>query len=194
MGSRIECFWVEPAPFAEESFRRYVSYNPDSKCAVDYYHDATVVIAEKVPWLDKDSTGSGETPTTILKTDPRWPVYCGCGYLFSQEDHWQHNFRQLYQRQDTGELLPLARMPAGAMWDADWHRETLKGPDGRCLVVRTPGGDWMVDAKSRSGGGWTRTGEVPKVTANPSILIGSPKEGEPDKYHGWLRDGWLIEC
>jgi hypothetical protein len=79
------------------------------------------------------------------------------------------------------------------MWDAWWYSDKHKGPDGKCLVVRTPGGDWIVDAKAIDGNGWTRTGTPPKVTANPSIGIGH-EEGKPWTYHGWLRDGHLVEC
>lgn len=84
----------------------------------------------------------------------------------------------------------LSEAPVGAMWTADWY--DFKGPDGHCLVVRTPGGDWIVDGPSMNNDGsrgnpWQRSGEIPKVTANPSIHI-------PGKYHGWLREGFLESC
>ena len=70
----------------------------------------------------------------------------------------------------TANVLPA---PAGAMWFAA----------GFGLVVRTPGGDWMVDS---GGGHWTRSGKPPCITVEPTVLIGS--------YHGRLREGFLEEC
>ena len=108
-------------------------------------------------------------------------------YLFQPGDAWQHNLKRLFTS-DSGLLTTLENSPVGAMWYADdWYPDPWIGPDGKCLVVRTPGGDWIVDGPSSTGGFWTRTGTVPKVTANPSIHF-------PGQYHGWLRDGFLTEC
>jgi hypothetical protein len=82
--------------------------------------------------------------------------------------------------------------PVGAMWDSPrWHdcEAFHKGDDGMVLTVRTPGGDWTIDAPSSKGGYWSRSGVAPRITASPSILIQTDKT-----YHGWLRDGWLEEC
>lgn len=98
---------------------------------------------------------------------------------------------------ESGEEIKAA--PPGAMWDADWYegsklkdgRPYNRNPDGVTLCVRTPGGDWIVDGPSFSCrvevGSWSRSGTLPNVTATPSIHI-------PGKYHGWLRDGQLVEC
>jgi hypothetical protein len=83
--------------------------------------------------------------------------------------------------------------PVGAMWDCDWfagcHESSgLKydrHPDGMVLCVRCPDGDWLIDGPSQGGGRWERTGEAPNITVTPSIL-------QP-RYHGWLRDGYLVE-
>jgi hypothetical protein len=75
------------------------------------------------------------------------------------------------------------------MYDAYWMKDFSdykKRSDGIMLCVKTPGGDWIVDGPSNNGNGWERTGTVPKITATPSILMA--------RYHGWLRDGWLVEC
>lgn len=86
--------------------------------------------------------------------------------------------------------------PPGAMWDASWltglsvcGARPFGGPDGRTFIVRTPGGDWVIDGPSFRDGepvglGWTRTGEPPRITVTPSIVLPG--------YHAWLRDGSLI--
>jgi hypothetical protein len=46
------------------------------------------------------------------------------------------------------------------------------GPNGR---------EWCVDQKSSNGTGWVVTGELPKITCHPSIVVPG--------YHGFLVDG-----
>lgn len=56
------------------------------------------------------------------------------------------------------------------------------------LFVMLPNGDpWQVDSiASRSGDGWTVTGDPPAITVHPSIhLIGY--------WHGWLQNGVLSD-
>jgi hypothetical protein len=67
----------------------------------------------------------------------------------------------LYRRSDTGETLFLYDAPVGAMWDAHWmaHGDVRTGPDGITLVVKTPGGDWLVDSECSN---CTRTQWGPK--------------------------------
>jgi hypothetical protein len=76
-------------------------------------------------------------------------------------------------------FIPIANVPVappGAMWFAA----------GFGLVIRTPGGDWMVDNGFVGGGEWIRTGKPPVITVEPAVLIGS--------YYGRLREGFLEEC
>ncbi len=94
----------------------------------------------------------------------------------------------------------------GAMF---WRRHELgpNDPPLPHLSVMTPAGMWCIDCPSSDEphGYWERTGEPPSVTATPSIQCGTPRPPEapeqaPDAlgrvsyYHGWLRDGKLIEC
>lgn len=57
------------------------------------------------------------------------------------------------------------------------------------LCVRLPDGSgWCVDliaTNNHSGGGWAVTGDVPHVTARPSIAVHG--------YHGWLTNGVLSD-
>jgi hypothetical protein len=64
--------------------------------------------------------------------------------------------------------------------------QSWRGPDGRCLVLKTPAGDWVIDGPASGGGRWERTGVPPLITARPSILI-------PGQYHGWLTAGVLSD-
>jgi hypothetical protein len=87
----------------------------------------------KVFWLE---------PTGDMRTrlDP-----CDCGDAECRERTVEE---PLYRRSDSGELTTLRDAPVGAMWDATWfnHDPAYTGADGICLVVRTPGGTWMVDS------------------------------------------------
>jgi hypothetical protein len=105
------------------------------------------------------------------------------------------------RRTDTGEVYKhFQEAPPGAMMDCDYlkefalpeseakalsdeHIRIRKHPDGRVIMVKTPGGDWILDQISLQGNFWTRTGEPPNITANPSIITGN--------YHGWLKNGVL---
>jgi hypothetical protein len=135
-----------------------------------------------------------------------------------------HDGKKLYRRSDTCELTTLSAAPIGAMWDAHWmaHEDLRTGPDGITLVVRTPGGDWMVDAECAN---CTRTQWGPKEidgvmrekvwlgrTHYCWVRHGDPRTGNVhvDKngntcsagggsilqgsYHGFLHNGELVPC
>jgi hypothetical protein len=187
MADRLECFLLKPSVYAKESLRRFASSSTNT-CASGVYHNAVVYLGT-VPYPTSEL--DGEPGRGVDHSDPRWPTTCSCGYHFKEADYWQHNLTRLYWRGDHLSMsTTLSEAPVGAMWTADWY--DFKGPDGHCLVVRTPGGDWIVDGPSMNNDGsrgnpWQRSGEIPKVTANPSIHI-------PGKYHGWLREGFLESC
>jgi hypothetical protein len=163
------------------------------------YHDAEVVIDIDVDWPLDAACGMVET---ISPADPRWPKICPCGYVFAEDDERQPNMHRLYRRSDTGALTPLRplshdgarRCLVGAMWDAEWMGDEYRGPDGVHLCVMTPAGEWLVDGPASNdtpgNRGWKRTGKPPKVTATPSIGFGASCE----RYHGWLRDGVLVDA
>lgn len=145
MGRVIKCFMLEPTDQQENRLRRYAA---GSVCAAGPYHDAQAVVGRE-PFKNE---ASGDNHP---HDDPRWPKSCGCGYRFEDGDQWQWLAQLLYRRSDNGELLVLGAAPPGAMWYADWFADEYKGPDGRCLVVMTPGGEWIADAPSSGGDGWT---------------------------------------
>ncbi len=50
------------------------------------------------------------------------------------------------------------------------------------ICVVCPNGElWEIDRKSSNGDGWKVTGDLPKITCSPSIVVHG--------YHGWLNDG-----
>lgn len=190
------------------SLRRFARWQSDAPC----HHDACVVIVDSAPasnWPDS----SGDHPDVIAHDDARWPSSCErCGYAFTPQDEFQIWRRQLHTGAPDGKLYTLQDAPIGAMWDASWMRDDglrapsgLLGPDDLCLVVKTPGGDWMVDSRASNctlpndtthkcwvRHGDPRTGEV-HVDKNGltcaagagSIMIG--------KYHGFLHNSYLTD-
>lgn len=177
----IACFFLTPMAFAQQSLRRFTLNGTCS--GAPWGHNARVVTGSIEYPGDLMGEGKDSTP----HDDPRWPKVCAsCAYEFRPEDEWQTNLRRAMKRGDHGAMwTTIEDAPVGAMWYADWY--PWKGPDGQCLVVKTPGGDWVVDRPHEGGRGWTRTGNPPFVTASPSIHF-------PERYHGWLRDGVLIDA
>lgn len=136
-------------------------------------------------------------------------AHCTCGFDFTYEHSTGGGARTDYYRTDTGELVP-DRRPVGAMWYANWTYEKGRtGPDGLILQVRTPGGDWIIDSRASNCTRpddndhrcWVRHGTPPEITADKngdtcaagagSIITG---EGTPNQYHGFLRNGFLVDA
>ena len=112
----------------------------------------------------------------------------------------------IYKRTDTGEEMTWRDAPIGAMMYADWMDDCPEylGPDGKCLIVKTPGGEWYVDSRASNCTRkddkihrcWVRHGTPPNITVDKngntcaagagSIMMG--------KYHGFLRNGELTDC
>ncbi len=190
--SEVRCFMILPLDEAEHGLRRYTLSDTDRCPGTGGYHSAYVAIGRvpfESPW---DGSGDDRHP----HEDPRWPHKCdACEYHFAASDYWQNSLDRLYRGPDgdyTGKDAP-----AGAMrltwWDGNTSSaECLARGERDHLKVKLPDATWWdIDAPAskdyREGGsGWTREGEPPLVTANPSILTG--------RYHGWLRNGVLVDC
>ncbi len=199
----IKCFWIEPTDTSRVVLRRYVSSSDGGACHAPHgYHDASVV-CEDVPNSDHDMInpetgtlyyGRSSTATDKQRLAYDFPTKCdGCDYEFAEEDKWQWNLDLVWVRTDTSELALMSDMPSGAMWDATWWGK--KGGDGRCIVVKTPGGDWMIDCKANNSDeefGWERTGEPLNLTVTPSIAIG--RRGKGRYFHAFLTNGELVRC
>lgn len=188
----IRCFLIETNGMLRRFLRRYVS---DSTCPAEGYHNGMMLLDEVPDTLTDPETGVlHAAPDTWPHDDPRWPTICACGYAFQDADVWQLFVDRVYQRADTGETMLLRDAPVGAIWRAPWYEDRMKwvGPDGKSYVCKTPGGEWTIDGPSTNGNGWTRTGEAPNFTVTPSI--GKTNADGSWRYHGWLRDGHLVDA
>lgn len=201
----IRVFWLERTDRVRVSLRRFC-YSSRRKCvACEWGCDADVVIADDDPassWPDS----SGDHPDVVPHDDPRWPQTCeACRCDFAAEDEWQLNTRDLWRGALDGRLYTLRDAPAGAMWDAHWMSDHWRGPDGICLVVKTPGGDWMVDGEAsnctRKGEahecwvrhGDPRTGSV-HVDKNGNTCAAGAGSIQQGSYHGFLHNDHLVQC
>lgn len=200
--STIRCFLLEPTALERRWLRRFTydvqgkTYCPANPGQYSYHSAVTPLEDGPAGFSDEDSNISGRRFHTAgmpkpSHDDPRWPTQCSCGYVFTPEDQWQLFTVLLYRHTETDTLYRLSEAPPGAMWDA-WWMHPLHAAGSTCdpalhLMVMLPDGrEWYVDGPSISGGGWTRSGEAPLITARPSIA-----SGDPQTYHGFLTNGML---
>lgn len=192
--NNVKCFMLTPTARAARFLRRFWSVDTGLRlCEPSGYHDEAMRIEDTE--LIREGRSVRIEPMDWPKGDPRWPTRCHCGHEFDDKEVRQLFYLPIYRTPDGREVTihatpprGIETAPVGSMWFADWYAEVgWKGPDGRSLVVRTPGGDWAIDGPSNNGNGWTREGEPPFVTARPSILIDG-------RYHGFLTNGELIAC
>lgn len=207
----VTCFWLEETGDVRVGLRRYRGGASDCPLpgGIGYHEAVTLTGTAPVRWSDakpdrshwfEGRDGRNGVPDYAWPghDDPRWPSACACGEPFTDADPWQEWSELLYRRAGNGELTTLRDAPDGAMWDAWWL--PWKGPDGRSLTVKCPGGgEWAIDGRASNctmpddnvHRCWVRHGEPPAVTVDKagatcqagggSIVAGS--------YHGFLRDG-----
>lgn len=209
----VTCFMLTFANEAEWGLRRYTSYrDPDlPTCPRDggrwnTSHGAMLILgrhpATMIPeaegWVTMAIDNRDSQISWPPDDDPRWPTHCECGFAFRDSDPHQRWTDMLYRRDDTGETTTLRAAPDGAMWDAVWS--PWKGPDGRSLVVKCPGGsEWMIDGRATNctlpndtvHRCWIRHGEPPRITVDKNGVTCSAGAGsiQIGNYHGFLRDG-----
>lgn len=117
----------------------------------------------------------------------------------------------IYRRTDTGESVgTLAEAPVGAMWFAPWFPDRFCNPQlgpGKTLIVKTPGGDWMVDQQANNctvpddihqakHHCWIIQGTPPNITVDKNgktCEAGAGSISQPN-YHGFLRNGFLVDA
>lgn len=118
---------------------------------------------------------------------------------------YQANYCRIYARTDTGEEMVREDFPVGAMYDAYWMPDDWKGADGKSITVRIPGNhDWNIDLRANNctlpddkiHKCWCRHGEVPNITVDKNGNTCSAGGGSilTPSWHGYLRDGYLVDC
>lgn len=204
----IKVFYLERTDKQRQSLRRY--RNSKVRCDVcEYgYCNAHTQLSDAT----SRTSISFKNATDAKAAYDSWPTRCICGYEFADHDSWQLFGDTIYKRTDTGEEMTLREAPAGACWDAFWFTENrtppsfFLGDDGRCLVIKTPAGEWMPDSRAKNctmrddntHKCWIRHGSpeggdlhIDKnghtcAAGGGSILIGS--------YHAFCHNGFLIPC
>lgn len=201
----IKVFYIEATDRRETSLRRYRDSKIRCEVSGSGYCNSHTPIEQT---LASDSCISFGSAKEAKEWDDRWPIQCTCGYKFVDTDEWQIFGRTIYKRIDTDEEMTLESAPVGACWNAPWFSERGRylGPDGRCLVVKTPGGDWIIN--SRASNCTMKDNTVHRCW----VQHGSPEQGDlhVDKngytcaagagsiiigsYHGFLLNGMLTDC
>jgi len=218
---QIPVFFLEPTDLVRVELRRFTFAAERTCVASEWGCDASVRIQEQAPredWIEDNLERRiwRAREEAVGREDPRWPACCDrCGIAFGDESVWQVAPHPLFSGAPDGRLYTIRDAPAGAMWDAVWFEgaPAYTGPDGIALVVRTPGGEWMVDSEAsnctrkgdRSHKCWIRHGDprdpqglrtgrplhVDKAGDTCSAGAGSIVCGT---YHGFLHGGFLRTC
>ena len=202
--SGILVFFIEPT----KGFRRWLRRYQSGDCSVSgqRFHNARF----KLDDARSDVLQTFRDLKSAMAFDARWPTHCSCGYEFGDNGACQLFVERIYRRTDTGEEMTLREAPAGACWNAYWVADGLKAPtfnlgdDGRCLVVKTPGGEWVIDSRASNctlpddsvHKCWVRHGRpedgslhVDKNGLTCGAGAGSIQCGD---YHGFLHNGYLV--
>lgn len=177
---------AEPTDRFRRSLRRYQT-RLHGECPAQGYHNASADIGD----------GAGECTAhgdSWPHDDPSWPTACPCGYEFVPDDVWQLNEDEIYRLPDGAEFVFRRSLgqcaPAGTMIRAGWYDEYAQRPGESWLIALPDGGDWITTQRAIPGGGyWDVTGTPPLITATPSIF-----HNAPTGWHGWVRDGRLVQA
>lgn len=206
--ARIRCFFIEPTGQESVKLRRYTRNNTPDCCSVypgkySYHTASTFVFNEPIEMDSHGVVYNGLKPLPP-HDDPRWPTQCACGYVFQETDEWQRFTEQVFRRVDTGEEMTIHDAPAGAMWYSPWLDQFHVPQDEHSLVVKTPGGDWVIDSqasnctlpddrKQEEHHCWIRHGTPPDVTVDKLGVTCRAGAGsiQCGSYHGFLRNGYL---
>jgi len=198
----VAVFFIAPTGRSMRSLRRYA---PDGACpdCGTGRHDASTDLDSVVSDGPFDVS---RAPTHLERTlyAARWPTKCsGCDYEFREEDAWQIFSSREYASADGRAFVGLHRLPVGACYDARWYPK--KGPDGRRLIVMTPGGLWDIDSRASNctmphddaHQCWVRRGKPEDGTlhVDKSGLTCAAGAGSIQfpNWHGFLHNGRLSE-
>lgn len=201
--SRIRCFMTVPTRRAALYLRRYCEGSVGG-----HYHNAMsarfrIVDVE----LNEEEGWWNVPPQNIPHNEEAWPTHCECGYEFKDTDIWQEFADRIYEAvaPDVG-AWPHSEMPPGAMFFCHWLTQSFfwDNSEGDCLVVKTPGGEWVIDARAsncmmpdeNTHRCWIRHGVPPNITVDKNGHTCGAGAGSilQSDYHGFLRNGYLEDC
>lgn len=204
--NRIKCFWLEPTLECRQWARTYERNDVD--CGANGYHqgmrqlpDGQLETYERPDWPDRVMHRRVENPA---ECDVEFPGSCDkCGHVFADGAQRHILYRRLYV-DENGTRTTTEEAAAGAMWDASWNPKCWKGADGMSVTVKTPGGDWTIDAQcsnctmpdDQTHKCWVRHGTPPLLTVDKNghtCGAGAGSIAQPG-YHGFLRNGYLEQC
>lgn len=213
-----QTFWLEATDQVAVGLRRYHSEGSGFTCAEGYHSALVYVGLEPAAYAESNGRRHLAMRPEAPHDDARWPARCErCSYEFTADDQWQDWQEQVYRRTDTGALrvlrqndpaleLGIPSAEPGACWDATWMPFS-KGPDGMTLMVRCPDGhDWTVDSRASNCTRpddnihrcWVRHGDPREchVTVDKNGETCSAGAGSiaTPNWHGFLRNGQLVEC
>ena len=211
----IPCFLVVPSDYSLVELRRYAeAHGACPGMPGDHgYHNAGVVIGRVPTRYERRDDYSrrliGRLPTGPYLHDPRWPTKCKkCDYVFTPEDRWQVNQRQLWCTAFVAGASEWTqgKLPAGAIFNAWWLNgiDSMTGADGLSLMCVLPDGhQWLIDGEANnctrkgdlSHKCWCRHGEPPMLTVDKSgntCDAGAGSIASPGGWHGFLRNGELV--
>jgi uncharacterized protein DUF6527 len=179
---------AEPTGRYRRSLRRYRALGGLNDCPAGGYHNAASEIGD-VAEADRAEAAGDNWP----HDDLRWPGACACGYEFTPDDAWQRNDSEIYRLPGGAEFTFRGSFgraaPPGAMIRAAWYDEYAAQPGESWIIALPDGGEWITTQKAADGGLWAVTGVPPAITVSPSIWHNAPAG-----WHGWVRDGMLIDA
>jgi hypothetical protein len=210
----IETFWLQRTDRERRWLRRFAEGPCSAKHGAYTYHEAKVPIEDGPFETREDDDGRHirialDPRDHAFCFDERWLqiAHCACGYEFTSADHFQVFTAPIYCRVDTGEEMTTREAPPGALWNAWWLPERWQGDDGLSIICKLPAGhEWLIDHNASN---CTRPGEphhcwVRHGTFGERLTVdkngntcnaggGSVWEDQPTGWHGFLRDGRLLE-
>lgn len=190
----VKCFLLVPG----DRIARYARSYDEQPCDLSGMRRHDIIVPVDTVPAAKNPDGTYDASPDLPATTP-WPTHCVCGYEFPAPK--RVTFTQLmWRRADTGEEMTLRDAPPGAVWVADWMPAQWSGPDGRCVVVKTPDGvDWMIDGRANNctmpedneHRCWVRHGEPPNLTVDKNGKTCAAGAGsiQTSGYHGHLQNG-----
>jgi hypothetical protein len=166
-------FWLDPTDKVILQIRRYTMSDSKPCQNTPYGHSASIDLDDESDAIIDEKTGEHKIiDAKQYRIDDERLRKCEyCDYVFTDDDAWSVWQEPVMVRRDTNERMTLRTAPIGAMWDAKWMGEFHRGPDGICLTVRTPGGDWDVDGRANNCG------------------KKDEKWSEPGHHYCWVRHG-----